>query len=666
MKVKKRIFSVFLVFIMLLSSATSFAHKKEDFKDLKKEHWAYESVMKMVDLGILSGFPDNTFKPDAPVSRAEFAKMMVLTLGLDLTNPSEPSFKDVGKNDWAYKYVETAKYYLTGYRTNNGDYYKPKDNAVREDMAVAIVKGLGINAEATNLSVLDKYSDKNSISPNLKKYVAAAINEGIMIGANGKFNPTATLTRAEAAVLLCRLITSEKVTYDKEEKVTYGEGNYKPYLTSSVSGNSIKLSWTKVDKPSVGFKSYQVSISKSDSTPSYPDNGYLKAITDINTLTTSLKAGDAYNGGDFGGTIKAGETYYVAVTAVYEDGKKQTSNVITITIPKETVTDAQKTPVLSAETRTEDVKLTWTKPAKDGLQSYIVVISKNDSTPTYPENGFFAIITDLNDLDKKVKAGDLYIGGDFGDKIKAGETYYATVCAVYKDGIKTSNVVKFTVPAKKAPTLTATTVDQSIKLDWSKTSSDGFVGYYVVLSKSDSTPTFPENGFAKFIEKNDQLSYTLKADDIYNNGDLGGKIKGGETYYASVVAVYKNASNNVVSNVVKITVPQSLDSARTPKLSYAVSGNNVTLSWNKTASEKFLSYNVVISKGNSTPSYPDNGYATYITDVNITSYTLKAGDGYINGDFGGVLKSGEKYYITLTANYEGQRYTSNVITLTMP
>lgn len=47
-----------------------------DFKDVKKEHWAYEAIKEISDLGYMQGNPDGTFKPDEPVTRAEVAAIL--------------------------------------------------------------------------------------------------------------------------------------------------------------------------------------------------------------------------------------------------------------------------------------------------------------------------------------------------------------------------------------------------------------------------------------------------------------------------------------------------------------------------------------------------------------------------------------------------------------
>lgn len=462
---KKKVIVILSIMLLVFTSINIYARdddskenhngfKNQNFKDVPENYWAYDSIMLMSDYQIINGYNDRTFKPEAPVTRAEFAKMMVLVMQLDLINPSNSDFIDVSKDNWAYKYIETAKSYMTGFSTSMGLYFKPAENAQREDMAVAIVKGLGIDPTATSLNVLNNINDQANISKNLRSYVAAAINNGIMIGDDNKnFNPKATLRRAEAATLLARLITEEKVVFD-EEKVVLDDSsqgttsNQTPQVSATTQDDKIILHWTGMD--ATDFLYYKVVLSKSDSTPSYPDNGYAAVITSSTTTGYELEAGDSYNGGDLGGTIKAGQTYYAAITAVYND-KKITGNVITITIPENDNDEESyiRTPILSKAVAYESgLKLNWTKCDVNNFKYYKVVLSKYNEAPSYPDDGYVTYITDINDTDFVIKEGQAYQGGDIGGTLESERKYYVSITAVYGNNptYNTSNVITVTLP----------------------------------------------------------------------------------------------------------------------------------------------------------------------------------------------------------------------------
>ncbi len=463
MKQKRKIFSIVLVIVLALSVVTIDARtmynsdSDDRFTDVDEDHWAYQYIKLMSEYNIINGYGDGRFGPSDKVSRQEFAKMMVLTLQLDTISPSTPYFEDVSRTDWAYKYVETGKSYLTGYITGDKYYFRPTADAEREDMAVAIVRGLGISVDGVDLSILDQFADAGTISPNLKPYVAKAVEEGIMIGDDqGNFGARNTLKRAEAATLLYRLIEGEKVVFDEEKIVidpTEETVDYEmtPVLTVYELEEKIKLDWTEVYHDD--FKYYKVVVSKYNSSPSYPDDGYAQAIGSVTTTRTYLEPWQGLNGADVS-KLQPGESYYVAITAVYEGSQYYTSNVEVITIPEaeeEVVPELDDLkPTLTGYIDDGGIKLDWTDTPADGFVYYKVVLSRNDTTPIYPGDGYLTYISDRQDSDYFVHEGQHYNGGDVSGELDSGETYHISITAVYKINGQSyyapSNTLTFVLP----------------------------------------------------------------------------------------------------------------------------------------------------------------------------------------------------------------------------
>ncbi len=75
-------------------------------------YWGYAAISNLSSKGIISGYPDGTFKPDASITRAEFAAMLVKALGLS-TVGTAGTFTDVTANDWCYGVINAAR---TGFR----------------------------------------------------------------------------------------------------------------------------------------------------------------------------------------------------------------------------------------------------------------------------------------------------------------------------------------------------------------------------------------------------------------------------------------------------------------------------------------------------------------------------------------------------------------------
>lgn len=447
MKKVINVMSLVMVLVLMFSAVSVQAQDnryKNKFYDVDEDHYASQYIELMSDLGIISGYGDGNFGPSDVVTREQFAKMMVLTLKLE-TNIDTGFFEDVSKRDWSYPFIEAARKFLTGYRSGNMDYYHPKENAQREDMAVAIVKGLGLSIQDVDLSVLDQFSDKGLISESVKPYVAKAVSEKIMIGDGGKFNPLGSLKRAEAATLLARLIVEEKVVYD-DTKVVYDNtdpATQTSTLTAKVLAEKVYLDWTPVSR--TGFKYYKVVASASDSTPKYPGDGYVQAISDVTDTDTYIYPNDKVNLGDTEKLIP-GQKYYVTITTVYENDVRFTSNVVEVVIPQVSTTSLDKTPVLSSSVGNGGIKLDWTKTSGTNFQYYKVVLSKDDTTPEYPANGYLTYITDVNTLTYTVLDNADYQGGDIGE-VESGHWYYIAITAVYSNDMRyTSNVLHVQIP----------------------------------------------------------------------------------------------------------------------------------------------------------------------------------------------------------------------------
>ncbi|HEX9062030.1 MAG TPA: S-layer homology domain-containing protein [Clostridia bacterium] len=468
----KRFISLLVLFVLATTLVVQSAYcceeeKSSGFSDISQSHWAYKAILNMSSRKIINGFPDNTFKPDLSITRAEFAKIMVLALNLPQKPPDSSSFLDINKTDWECPYVENAKYYLTGFRGPLGDSFHPKEPAVREDMAVALVKAMNLSGENSDSSILDRFADKNNISENLKKYISIAVNHKIMEGSkdgnNLTFKPKNSLTRAEAAVLLNNVTSEEKITFD-EEKVTYDDKNKQPVVTvpatdkpsgyavpkleASIGDGKIYLKWLPIYDNRLSY--YKVVISKNNPHPKYPDDGWLCYITEKEKSYTTVDNSIKYNGGDFGEYLKPGEEYYFSITAVYSDVKIP-GNVLKLKYPGSSVSpsvskSSHTVPQMSAKVDKGRVIVNWKKISDKNLLGYKVVISKNNPHPKYPDDGYMFWITERNTTSAVIEEDNNYNGGDVGGHLVSGKDYYFSVTAFYEDEKIPGNVVRLTFP----------------------------------------------------------------------------------------------------------------------------------------------------------------------------------------------------------------------------
>jgi len=180
---------------------------EQKFSDVTKDYWAFSFIGEMIERKVLNGYPDGLFRPDDMVTRAEFAKIIVNAASLKVASTGRTSFADVSTKDWCNPFIETAKSYLTGFRDPNGAYlYKPDAPALREDIAIAIVKIKGYDTTIVDRSLIEKmFKDIDSISESAKDYVALAVEKGLISGyPDSTFRGQDSITRAEAATLLWR------------------------------------------------------------------------------------------------------------------------------------------------------------------------------------------------------------------------------------------------------------------------------------------------------------------------------------------------------------------------------------------------------------------------------------------------------------------------------
>ena len=178
----------------------------QTFNDVPSSHWAFSYVGEMNERGVVSGYPNGNFYPNNNVTRAEFAKIMTIASGIPISTPQMRDFSDVATDAWYAPYVHAAYPYLSGYQIYGGNYYKPDTPALREDIAVALVKLKGYDTLGADESILaTMFTDVNSISSEARKYVATALERGLISGYDDNtFRGQDSITRAEATAMLWR------------------------------------------------------------------------------------------------------------------------------------------------------------------------------------------------------------------------------------------------------------------------------------------------------------------------------------------------------------------------------------------------------------------------------------------------------------------------------
>ncbi|WP_375103148.1 cadherin-like beta sandwich domain-containing protein [Paenibacillus sp. RS8] len=194
----------FTKFAVLVSEKTVAPTPSPDvnFVDIKG-HWAEISIRDLVKLGSINGYPDNTFKPDSKITRAEFVSIIVKAFGLQA---------DVGKvfgdtkTHWANEAIAIAAALgvINGY--NNGN-FEPDEIVTREQVATIVVR----SAQLVETDMSMNFSDSAKVSTWARPALGAAIAEGLLEGyTDGTLKPQGSTTRAEAATIILRALALKK------------------------------------------------------------------------------------------------------------------------------------------------------------------------------------------------------------------------------------------------------------------------------------------------------------------------------------------------------------------------------------------------------------------------------------------------------------------------
>ncbi|MGB3654178.1 MAG: S-layer homology domain-containing protein [Rivularia sp. (in: cyanobacteria)] len=176
----------------------------KDFADVPANFWAKPFVDKLSSRKIIEGYENNTYRPQQPVTRAEFAAIIDKGFETDLTN-SERDFADVPADFWAQKQINDAvdKKFMKGY---NANLFRPEKRIPRVEVIVALVSGLDktLKTPVSQDKVLSVYKDADQIPAWARENVAIATANGLIVNHPDRsfFRPNEEATRAEVATMV--------------------------------------------------------------------------------------------------------------------------------------------------------------------------------------------------------------------------------------------------------------------------------------------------------------------------------------------------------------------------------------------------------------------------------------------------------------------------------
>ncbi|MCF4966373.1 DUF1565 domain-containing protein [Nostoc sp. CMAA1605] len=170
-------------------------------------HWAAAFVEALVNKGLISGFPDGTFAPNAPITRAQYAAIIAKTFNLPTKNQPSP-FKDVKSDFWAAAAITKAAQmgFISGFPDGT---FRPGQNLTKVQAIVSVVNGLQLSGGSPN--VLSVYRDRAQIPSYATNPIATATEKQLVVNypATDQLEPLRDITRGEIASLIYQaLVTS--------------------------------------------------------------------------------------------------------------------------------------------------------------------------------------------------------------------------------------------------------------------------------------------------------------------------------------------------------------------------------------------------------------------------------------------------------------------------
>ena len=144
------------IFFRLLDDDTraKYWSSENDFSDVSADKWYNNAVSTLCNMGVIGGYADGTFRPDAPISRAEFAKIAV---SFTQNNGSAVYnyFTDVKTTDWFAPYVTAAKDagLIEGYSDGS---FKPESKITRAEACAIVNRTLGRKPSKAHMKISDR------------------------------------------------------------------------------------------------------------------------------------------------------------------------------------------------------------------------------------------------------------------------------------------------------------------------------------------------------------------------------------------------------------------------------------------------------------------------------------------------------------------------------
>ncbi|WP_347862219.1 S-layer homology domain-containing protein [Salimicrobium sp. PL1-032A] len=259
----KKFIIMFLGAVLIATLLVPSVHAEDDITGTPFE----EEMRSLIDKGVIEGYPDGTYRPDARVTRAQFTAFVIRALDIPMTDEvlknlqasEENHFNDVPPTEWYYPYttVGSSEGLINGHPDGS---FSPNTFISRQNLAMIIMNAAELKGVVTEAPPLD-FEDNDEIRNYAKQAVRQLIGLGITYGKaiDGKtyFAPEDLTTRGEASAFIDRFLN---VLNPPEEEYKYSvasiqkdadpeiHGKYESFDTAvaNTSGNQVVLKGSNI------------------------------------------------------------------------------------------------------------------------------------------------------------------------------------------------------------------------------------------------------------------------------------------------------------------------------------------------------------------------------------------------------------------------------------
>ncbi|MER1958769.1 MAG: S-layer homology domain-containing protein [Solibacillus sp.] len=170
------------------------------FKDINPLSDYYEPILDLASRKIVTGYSDGTFKPNQSITREDAAKMLALTIDINIKNPKKPGFKDVPMNSPNYRYIAALAEagIINGYPDKT---FKPKEPITRGQMAKILTLGFEFGVSTKLNHGFKDVSSKDGYAYFIQTLYDLNITKGKTAIS---YDPLNSVTRAQMATFIWR------------------------------------------------------------------------------------------------------------------------------------------------------------------------------------------------------------------------------------------------------------------------------------------------------------------------------------------------------------------------------------------------------------------------------------------------------------------------------